>query len=171
MPELKRDEVSVFKEKEKNSFIIVLDDVRSALNVGSAFRTADAFAAHELILCGITATPPHKEILKTALGATNSVRWEYEKDIIEKLTHYKNMQYKIYAVEQVKGSISLNNFIPETNTFSVFIFGNEVNGVSDKVLKFCHNCLEIPQFGTKHSLNIAVTVGIIAWDYIYKTKY
>jgi tRNA G18 (ribose-2'-O)-methylase SpoU len=169
MDELNRLSVEDFKESKKNSFCIVLDDVRSMNNVGSAFRTADAFAVEKIYLCGITATPPHREIEKTALGSTESVAWEHHENIIELIEKLKAENYVVLAVEQVENSLKLNNFEPKPNQKYAFVFGNEVFGVNENVVAIAHNCLEIPQFGTKHSLNISVTVGIICWDFVSKT--
>lgn len=168
MEELNRLSVEDFKETEKNSFCIILDDVRSMNNVGSAFRTADAFLVEKIYLCGITATPPHREIEKTALGSTESVSWEYHENTIELIKLLKSQNYVILAVEQVENSVKLNNFLPEVGKNYAFIFGNEVFGVNENVVEIADNCLEIPQFGTKHSLNISVTVGIICWDFVSK---
>lgn len=168
MEDLNRLSVEDFKETEKNSFCIILDDVRSMNNVGSVFRTADAFLTDKIYLCGITATPPHREIEKTALGSTDSVAWEYHENIIELIEQLKVQNYIVLAVEQVENSLKLNDFQPKTNQKYAFVFGNEVFGVNEKVVEMADNCLEIPQFGTKHSLNISVTVGIICWDFVSK---
>jgi 23S rRNA (guanosine2251-2'-O)-methyltransferase len=168
MEELNRMEVEEFKKAEKKPVVFVLDNVRSLHNVGSAFRTADAFLIQKIFLCGITGTPPNREIHKTALGATDSVEWEYipkTSDLIEKL---KNEGWKIVCLEQTDQSIPLHKFIPEKKEKYCFVFGNEVAGVEEEVINASHFCVEIPQFGTKHSLNIAVTVGIVAWDYFIK---
>ena len=134
-------------------------------NIGSIFRTADAFRCSAIGLCGITATPPHREIHKTALGAENSVDWFYEKDISEAIHRLKNKGYEIIAIEQVEGGISLNDFFPEMDKKYVFIFGHEINGVSEVALKSCDLFLEIPQHGTKHSLNVAVSAGIVCYRF------
>lgn len=169
MDELNRLSVEDFKEREKNKFCIILDDVRSMNNVGSAFRTADAFAVEKIYLCGITATPPHREIEKTALGSTDSVAWEHHENVVELIKKLQSENYMVLAVEQVENSIKLNDFEPKSNQKYAFVFGNEVFGVNEDVVKIANNCLEIPQFGTKHSLNISVTVGIISWDFVSKT--
>ena len=169
MEELNRLSVEDFKETEKNIFCIILDDVRSMNNVGSAFRTADAFAVEKIYLCGITATPPHREIEKTALGSTESVAWEYRENIIELIKQLQAENYIILAVEQVENSLKLNDFQPKSNQKYAFVFGNEVFGVNEKIVEMATHCIEIPQFGTKHSLNISVTVGIICWDFVSKT--
>ena len=168
MEELNRLSVEDFKETDKNDFCIILDDVRSMNNVGSAFRTADAFLTEKIYLCGITATPPHREIEKTALGSTNSVTWEYRENIGELIEQLKHQNYTILAVEQVENSVKLNDFQPKKQQKYAFVFGNEVFGVNEKVIEMADNCLEIPQFGTKHSLNISVTVGISCWDFVNK---
>ena len=168
MEELNRLSVEDFKETDKNDFCIILDDVRSMNNVGSAFRTADAFLTEKIYLCGITATPPHREIEKTALGSTDSVAWEYRENITELIEQLKYQNYIVLAVEQVENSVKLNDFQPKRQQKYAFVFGNEVFGVNEKVIEMADNCLEIPQFGTKHSLNISVTVGIICWDFVNK---
>jgi 23S rRNA (guanosine2251-2'-O)-methyltransferase len=168
MEDLNRLSVEDFKEIEKNNFCIILDDVRSMNNVGSAFRTADAFLTDKIYLCGITAIPPHREIEKTALGSTDSVAWEYQENIIELIEQLKAQNYIVLAVEQVENSLKLNDFRPKPNQKYAFVFGNEVFGVNEKVVEMADNCVEIPQFGTKHSLNISVTVGIICWDFVSK---
>lgn len=170
MDELNRLSVEEFKETQKNPFCIVLDDIRSMNNVGSVFRTADAFAAQKIYLCGITATPPHRDIEKTALGATESVDWEYAANAVELVTHLQTDGWIVMAVEQVEGSLKLNDFSPERGKKYAFVMGNEVFGVNEEIVKNADYCLEIPQFGTKHSLNIAVTTGIVAWDFISKIR-
>lgn len=169
MDELNRLSVEDFKETDKNNFCIILDDIRSMNNVGSAFRTADAFLVEKIYLCGITATPPHREIEKTALGSTESVTWEYRENVIDLVKELQANDYIVMAVEQVENSLKLNNFQPKDNQKYAFVFGNEVFGVNQEVVEIANNCLEIPQFGTKHSLNISVTVGIICWDFVSKT--
>lgn len=168
MEELNRLSVEEFQEVEKKNFCLILDDVRSMNNVGSAFRTADAFLVEKIYLCGITGTPPHREIEKTALGSTDSVAWEHRVNIVELVTELKQNGYTVLAVEQVENSLSLSDFRPEPSKKYAFVFGNEVFGVNDAVIALTDHCLEIPQFGTKHSLNISVTVGIICWDYVSK---
>ena len=168
MEELNRISVEDFKETNKNNFCIILDDIRSMNNVGSAFRTADAFLVEKIYLCGITATPPHREIEKTALGSTESVIWEHRENAIELTKELQAKGYIVLAVEQVENSLKLNDFQPESNQKYAFVFGNEVFGVNQEVVELANNCLEIPQFGTKHSLNISVTVGIICWDFVSK---
>lgn len=170
MEELDRLSIQEFKETDKSPIVLVLDNVRSLNNVGSAFRTADAFRIEKIFLCGITGTPPHRDIQKTALGATESVAWEYclnTKDAIEKL---KGAEYKLCALEQVENSVKLNDFTPEKGKKYALIFGNEVFGVEEEVLKSCDQVLEIPQLGTKHSLNISVSLGIAVWDLMVKME-
>ncbi|MCB0662527.1 MAG: RNA methyltransferase [Saprospiraceae bacterium] len=163
LEELNRMEVEDFKSAEKIPVTVVLDDIRSALNVGSIFRTADAFRIEKIFLCGITATPPHKEILKTAIGATDSVDWTYEKEIESVLSGLQSEGYVIYGVEQTENSTSLDALSIPQQKIAV-ILGNEVGGVSDKALAFADGTIEIPQFGTKHSLNVAVCTGIVLWE-------
>jgi tRNA G18 (ribose-2'-O)-methylase SpoU len=162
--ELERKSLEQFKETEKSPFIIVLDNVRSQSNVGSIFRTADAFLTEAIYLCGITSCPPHREIQKTALGATESVAWKYYKTTKEAISELKECGYVIVAVEQVSGSIELQNFEIAENKKYALIFGHEVNGVDQEVVNMCDLCVEIPQFGTKHSFNIAISVGIVLWE-------
>ena len=161
MDELHRLSKDQFDAVEKLPVVIVLDNIRSLSNVGSVFRSADAFRIGELFLCGITACPPHREIHKTALGADETVRWRYFETTEEACRTLKEMGYKLFAVEQVADSIMLQDFQTEPN--SAFILGNEVDGVSDEALAFCDGAIEIPQEGTKHSLNVSVCSGIILW--------
>ncbi|MEZ4952835.1 MAG: RNA methyltransferase [Saprospiraceae bacterium] len=170
MEELERISPEEFKEKEKTPLIMMLDNVRSGMNVGSAFRTADAFALEKIFLCGITAQPPHREILKTALGATESIDWEYVEDPVQAIKKLQADGVKVLAVEQAVGSTQLNDFKVEPSQNYALVFGNEVQGVSDEVMEVVDGCLEIPQFGTKHSLNIAVSIGIVIWDVFCKLK-
>lgn len=170
MDALGRKTAALFRESEKFPLILVLDNVRSMMNIGSVFRTADAFLLEGIYLCGITAIPPHREIHKTALGATETVSWKYFADTVQAAEQLKSEGYKVLAIEQTEGSIDLDSFRPENNTKYALIFGNEVKGVDDKVLLLCDGCLEIPQFGTKHSLNIAVTAGMVIWDFYSKRK-
>lgn len=154
-----------FRQAEKLPVIIVLDNVRSLYNVGSVFRTADAFRAEAMYLCGITATPPHREIHKTALGADETVFWKYFKTAESAAVELKDRGWKIVAVEQAEQSIALNTFQFERNEKIALIFGNEVSGVSDGVMKIADSCIEIPQAGTKHSLNISVSAGVVVWEF------
>ena len=168
--ELKRLSVEQYKDTTKIPVVIVLDNVRSLNNVGSAFRSSDAFLAEKIYLCGITGKPPHREINKTALGATESVEWEYVKNTMDIIKKLKKEGYTIIALEQTDESQSLQDFKPQRNKKYCFVFGNEVFGISDEVVNNADLCLEIPQFGTKHSINIAVSIGIVLWDYISKIK-
>ncbi len=171
MEALGRLDPSALSDLEKTPMALVLDNVRSGLNVGSAFRTADAFAVGKIYLCGITATPPHREILKTALGATDTVAWEYHESAVTGLASLKALGYRIWAVEQAAGSTPLQTFSPEPGARYALVFGNEVNGVSEDVMEMVEGAIEIPQFGTKHSLNIAVSVGIVVWDVFSKMRF
>jgi len=166
--ELNRLTPDDYKKAEKISLVVVLDNVRSLHNVGSVFRTADAFLIEKIYICGITAYPPHPEIHKTALGAENTVDWNYYENICDALKELKSEKYKLLAVEQAEGSVSLNDFIPAKQEKYAVIFGNEVKGVLQEAIDMCDNCIEIPQFGTKHSLNVSVTAGIIIWDFCRK---
>ena len=162
--ELDRKSVSDFKNAEKTPIIIILDDIRSLHNIGSVFRTADAFLVEKIYLCGITACPPNKEINKTALGATETVTWEYSENILEVIENLKSDGIKVFAIEQVENAIYLNNFKVENLQKYAIIMGNEVFGVAQTAIEICDGVIEIPQLGTKHSLNIAVTTGIVVWD-------
>jgi tRNA G18 (ribose-2'-O)-methylase SpoU len=164
--ELNRLSPEEFKKSEKHEVIAVLDNVRSLHNVGSVFRTADAFSLRGVMLCGITATPPHNEIHKTALGAEESVDWQYFESTIEAVQTLKKQGFTIVGIEQVDKSIQLPHFIPLPDANYAFIFGNEVKGVQQKVIDLCDFCIEIPQFGTKHSLNVSVSAGIVLWETI-----
>ncbi len=166
LKELNRLSVAEFKKVPKAPLVIVMDNVRSALNVGSAFRTADAFALQKIILCGITAQPPHREIMKTAIGATQSVDWEYFATTQQAVGALKKEGYTIVAVEQADESIMLHDFSLQKDGKYALIFGNEVTGVNDEVMEMVDVCVEIPQFGTKHSLNVSVSVGIVVWDFM-----
>ncbi|WP_159799525.1 RNA methyltransferase [Flavobacterium sp. MK4S-17] len=166
--ELERKSIEDFKAAEKTPVIIILDDIRSLHNIGSVFRTADAFLIEKIYLCGITATPPNKEIHKTALGATDTVEWEYRKNVLNVIESLKQEQVSVWAVEQVENSVLLNDFTPETDTKYAVVFGNEVKGVSQDAIKLCDGTIEIPQLGTKHSLNISVSAGIVVWDIFQK---
>ena len=166
--ELDRKNIKEFKEAEKTPIIVVLDDVRSLHNIGSVFRTSDAFLIEKIYLCGITATPPNKEIHKTALGATETVAWEYAKNVLEIVQQLKSEKIKVYSVEQTENAIMLDHFQPETNTTYALLFGNEVKGVSQEAIDASDGVLEIPQLGSKHSLNISVSAGIVIWDLFQK---
>jgi tRNA G18 (ribose-2'-O)-methylase SpoU len=168
--ELGRKSVSEFKEAPKTPIVIVLDNVRSLNNVGSVFRTADAFLIEAVHLCGITGTPPNKEIQKTALGATESISWKYFKNTLDAVEELKQDGYLVYSIEQADSAIMLNNFMPSRSQKIAIIFGNEVKGVEQAVIEASTDVIEIPQLGTKHSLNIAVSVGIVMWDLYLKIK-
>jgi len=168
--ELNRVDVEEFKTQDKLPVIVVLDNVRSMHNVGSVFRTADGFAVEKVILCGITAQPPHSEIEKTALGATQSVEWTHAEDSLQAVADLRMQGYTIIAIEQAEKSTMLHNFQPDINAKYALIFGNEVNGVSDEVMQQIDHCIEIPQFGTKHSFNIVISAGIVLWDFYAKLR-
>ena len=163
LEELNRLSVLEFKTLEKDPIIVLLDDVRSLNNIGSIFRTCDAMGVKKMYLCGITAQPPHREIRKTAIGASKSVDWEYEKDASKIVIKYRELGYEIIGVEQTSKSVSLENY-QLNNKQTLLIFGNEINGVSQKLIELCDLSLEIPQCGTKHSMNISVSVGIVLWN-------
>ena len=162
---MERLSVEEFREAEKLPLIVVLDDVRSMHNVGSVFRTGDAFRVAGVYLCGITSTPPMAEIHKTALGAEDSVSWKYFPTAMEAISALKAEGHEVYAVEQAHGSTMLQNFRPVTGRKYAVVLGNEVKGVHQEVIDACDGCLEIPQFGTKHSMNVSVTGGIIIWHF------
>ena len=166
MAELGRKSVEEFKQSEKLPVIAVLENIRSAYNVGSVFRTADAFLLESIYLCGYTAFPPHKEIKKTALGAEDTVTWKHFRNIGEAIAEIRSLGYKVFAVEQAVDSYTLNEFT--TTQKLAVIFGNEVTGVEQSTIEQCDGCIEIPQFGTKHSLNVSVTGGIIIWEFFKK---
>jgi 23S rRNA (guanosine2251-2'-O)-methyltransferase len=168
LDELNRATVDEFKAQDKLQVAVVLDNVRSMHNIGSIFRTSDGFAVNKVCLCGITAQPPHREIEKTALGATQSVNWEYFETPLQAVQHLRNEGYQIIAIEQAENSTMLNTFAPLQTEKYALIFGNEVNGVSDEVMEVIDTCIEIPQFGTKHSFNIVVSAGIVLWDFFAK---
>jgi tRNA G18 (ribose-2'-O)-methylase SpoU len=166
--ELDRKSVEDFKTSKKSPISIVLDDIRSLHNIGSVFRTSDAFLVEKIYLCGITATPPNKEIHKTALGATETVIWEHHENVLEVITNLKKENISVFAIEQVENSIFLNDFQVEKNKKYALVFGNEVFGVRQEAVEICDGTIEIPQLGTKHSLNIAVSAGIVVWDLFSK---
>ena len=163
--EMNRLTVDEFKAADKLPLIVVLDDVRSMYNVGSVLRSCDAFRVEEVLLCGITAVPPHPEIHKTALGAEDSVSWRHYESAMEAVAELKSRGVRVMAVEQCEGSTMLNNFTPEEGRRYAVVLGNEVKGVRQDVVDACDGCLEIPQFGTKHSLNVSVTAGIVVWKF------
>lgn len=163
--EMGRISVEQFHEAEKLPLVVVLDGVRSLYNVGSVFRSGDAFRVSEVVLCGITATPPNAEIHKTALGAEDSVAWRHFSDTMEAVRVLREEGYTLLAVEQCEGSVMLQDFHPEQSKKYAVVLGNEVKGVRQDVVDACNGCLEIPQFGTKHSLNVSVTAGIVIWHF------
>ena len=168
--DLHRLEVDDFKEARKLPLVMVLDNVRSLHNVGSVLRTADAFRLEEVVMCGITATPPSAEIHKTALGAEDSVSWRYEADTLQAVRQLQERGYVVLAVEQVEGSLNLGEFEPLPGKRYALVMGNEVKGVQQNVVDACDQALEIPQYGTKHSLNVSVTAGIVMWEWARKWK-
>jgi len=168
--ELNRKSIDEFRMSEKSPFIIVLDNIRSFSNVGSVFRTADAFLIESIYLCGITGKPPHREIRKTALGATESVAWKYFKNTTEAVAELKSLGYVIVGIEQAEASVSLADFSLQEGKKYALVFGHEINGVSQEVINKCDHVIEIPQFGTKHSFNIAVSAGIVLWELNRKKK-
>lgn len=167
LPRLSKDE---FKEQQKTPVVIVLDNVRSHLNVGSIFRTADSFLIEAIYLCGITGTPPHRDIHKTALGATETVGWKYFHSAHEAIDELKKTDYKIISIEQAEKATMLHEFIPDKGKKYAIVFGNEVEGVGQEVVSASDIVIEIPQYGMKHSLNIAVSVGVVVWDVFSKLK-
>lgn len=169
--ELERKSIEGFKESKKTPLILVLDDVRSLHNIGSVFRTADAFLIEKIILCGITATPPNKEIHKTALGATETVAWEHYENVLDAITNLKKDNVITLAIEQVESAIFLQDFKVDTSKKYALVFGNEVHGVAQEAVALCDGCIEIPQLGTKHSLNISVSAGIVVWDLFKQFNY
>jgi tRNA G18 (ribose-2'-O)-methylase SpoU len=168
--ELVRLSVDEFKVTKKSPIIIVLDNIRSLNNIGSVFRTSDAFLIEKVYLCGITATPPHKDIHKTALGSTDTVEWEYVEDTLELIEALQNKGVHVACIEQAEKATMLNDFKPKPNQTYALVFGNEVKGVRQDVVSKSDIVLEIPQFGTKHSLNIAVSCGVVVWDVFSKVK-
>lgn len=168
--ELKRLNVDEFKQAHKTPLIIVLDNIRSLNNIGSVFRIADAFLVEKVYLCGITATPPHKDIHRTALGATESVAWEYAENTSDVIDKLKRERAVIISIEQAENAIMLNDFVPDAGKKYVVVFGNEVKGVLQEVVSASDMVIEIPQFGTKHSLNISVSTGVVVWDLFSKIK-
>jgi tRNA G18 (ribose-2'-O)-methylase SpoU len=166
MDELPRKSTTEIREAEKLPVVLLLENIRSMHNVGSVFRTADAFLAEAIYLCGYTPQPPHRDIHKTALGATETVEWKYVEKTVDALTFLKTAGYKILAVEQASGSIPLQRFQLPSGEKIVLIFGNEVQGVSEEVLESCDGCIEIPQFGMKHSLNVSVAAGMVLWELV-----
>lgn len=166
--ELNRKSVEEFKQANKNPIVLVLDNIRSLNNVGSAFRTADAFLLEAVYLCGVTGTPPNPEIHKTALGATETVNWKHYKTTLECIDDLKKSGYTVCSIEQAERSTMLNGFITEKNKKYALVFGNEVYGVEQEVINKSDEVIEIPQFGSKHSLNVSVTIGIVCWELVRK---
>ena len=164
LEELKRISIEDFKKSTKDAIIVLLDNVRSLNNIGSVFRTCDAMGEKKVYLCGITATPPHREIRKTAIGASESIDWEYAENALEIIKKYKKLKYSLIAVEQTSKSISLENYSHNMEE-TLLIFGNEIDGVSQNLIDQCDISLEIPQYGTKHSMNISVTAGVVLWTF------
>jgi len=168
--ELDRLSVEDFKTAEKTPLIVILDNIRSLNNIGSVFRTSDAFLIEKIYLCGITATPPHKDIHKTALGSTDTVAWEYVEDTVSLVKKLQAEGVKVAAIEQAEDATMLNDFTPEPNTTYAIVMGNEVKGVQQDVVSASNIVIEIPQYGTKHSLNISVSCGVVLWDLFCKLK-
>ena len=168
--ELNRISIEEFKEADKLSLVVVLDDIRSLHNIGSVFRTADAFRIECIYLCGITATPPHPEMHKTALGAEFTVDWKYVNNAVETVDNLRSEGYVVYSVEQAEGSIMLDELTLDRSKKYAVVMGNEVKGVQQEVIDHSDGCIEIPQYGTKHSLNVSVTAGIVIWDLFKKLK-
>jgi 23S rRNA (guanosine2251-2'-O)-methyltransferase len=166
MDELKRKSVDEFKRSDKVPVVVVMDNIRSMHNVGSVFRTADAFLLKAIYLCGYTAQPPHRDINKTALGATETVTWRHYATTVEAVKELQKNGYKVYAIEQVESSISLEKFNIDADEKTAVVFGNEVDGVDQEVIALCDGCIEIPQLGMKHSLNISVAAGIVLWEIV-----
>lgn len=168
--ELNRIDVDTFKTTEKTPLVIVLDNIRSLNNIGSIFRTSDAFLIDEILLCGITATPPHREIHKTALGAEDSVKWQYFENTMEALSYLKAKEFETFAIEQADEATMLDELVLNKSKKYAVVLGNEVKGVQQEVVDACDACIEIPQFGTKHSLNVSITGGVVIWDFFLKLK-
>ncbi|MEN8137117.1 MAG: RNA methyltransferase [Bacteroidota bacterium] len=162
--ELNRKNINQFKEAKKTPLIIILDNIRSLNNIGSVFRTSDAFLVEKIYLCGITATPPHKDIHKTALGATDSVDWEYSKNTIDVIKNLKTEGVEIVSIEQAESAIMLDDFEADNSKKYAIVFGNEVKGVEQEIVSASDSVIEIPQHGTKHSLNISVSAGVVVWE-------
>lgn len=171
LQELDRPDLATYQALPKAPLVLVLDNIRSGLNVGAAFRTADAFALEKIYLCGITGQPPHREILKTAIGATESVAWAYVKEVGEAVRALQAEGYIVLAVEQAEGRTWLQDFQVEAGQRYALVFGNEVSGVSEEVMALADGCLEVPQFGTKHSLNISVCVGVACWEFVRQWRF
>jgi 23S rRNA (guanosine2251-2'-O)-methyltransferase len=170
LDDLNRVSVEAFKAQDKLPVVVIMDNIRSMHNVGSLFRTSDGFSIEKLLLCGITAQPPHREIEKTALGATQSVDWMHYENTLDAVAELREAGYVILAIEQAKNSTLLNTFRPDLTKKYALVFGNEVNGVSEEVMAVIDECIEIPQFGTKHSFNIVISAGIVLWDFFAKMR-
>jgi len=168
LKDLNRLSVEEYKQVEKLPIVIVLDNIRSMSNIGSIFRTSDAFKIENIYLCGITSQPPHREIRKTALGATESVPWKYFKNTMDAIQELKKRDYSIISVEQVENSTMLQNFNTEKNQKIALVMGNEVNGVEQSIIDISDDCVEIPQYGTKHSLNVSISAGLVIWHLFQK---
>ena len=168
--ELDRLSVDGFKAVTKTPLIVILENIRSLNNIGSVFRTSDAFRIEKIYLCGITATPPHKDIQKTALGSTESVNWDYTESTLELVKKLQSKDIQVLSIEQAENATMLNNFTPKPNTTYALVFGNEVKGVSQEVVSLSDQVIEIPQYGTKHSLNISVSCGVVLWDVFSKLR-
>jgi 23S rRNA (guanosine2251-2'-O)-methyltransferase len=168
MEELQRKSVDEFKEAKKSKLRLVLDDIRSMSNIGSVFRTSDAFLVEKIHLCGITAQPPHREIEKTAIGATESVAWSYHENVLELIKELKSEGFIILSLEQADKSVMLNEFLPKAEEKYAVVLGNEVFGVNEEIIGLSDQVIEIPQYGTKHSLNVSVSAGILIWDFYSK---
>ena len=168
--ELDRKSIEDFKEAKKTPLIVILDNIRSLNNIGSVFRTADAFLIEKIFLCGITATPPHKDIQKTALGATDTVVWEHQENTEDVIKELREKGVKILSIEQAENAVMLNDFSPKNDETYAIVFGNEVKGVQQSVVSASDYVIEIPQYGSKHSLNISVSAGVVMWDLFAKMK-
>jgi len=168
--ELNRKSITEFKNSTKTPIIVILDNIRSSNNVGSVFRSSDAFLIEKIYLCGITATPPNKDIQRTALGATDSVAWEYTNDTLKLIKQLQEEGVFVASIEQAEQAVMLNDFTPNENQKIAIVMGNEVKGVQQDVVSASDACIEIPQLGTKHSLNISVTCGVVLWDLLWKLK-
>jgi len=166
MQELGRKSPEEFRQAEKNPVIVILENIRSAYNVGSVFRTSDAFLIEAIFICGYSAKPPHKEIKKTALGAEETVTWKYFKTTADAIDEAKKSGYRVFAVEQTDGSIRLQTINLKQDERIALVFGNEVTGVEQSTIHLCHGCIEIPQLGMKHSLNIATAAGVVLWELV-----
>lgn len=168
LEELNRIDVEAFRQKKKIPLVVILDNVRSMHNVGAVFRTADAFLIEKVLLCGITPRPPHREIHKAALGATDSVTWQYYESVSEAVLDMKTLKYEVVGIEQTSDSVEITGFEIQQNTRYAIVLGNEVDGVSDQLMPLCDTFVEVPQLGTKHSLNVSVCAGIVMWEFFRK---